>query len=252
MTRKYPQADVKILYGKAAARCAFPNCRKIVVLECTANDPISQIGKIAHIVAHSEGGPRSDSSYPKAKLDTYENWVLLCPTCHDTIDAQENQYTVEFLQDLKAKHEEWVLNTLNDAMSEVTFAELEIAVMGIAIQEPCIPPGGFSVITPDEKIRKNQLSDDSRSMIAMGLMQGGEVKTYLEGVEQLDPGFIDRLIVGFQKKYTSLAGNLELTSDAIFEELLSFAASNKSSFRTRAAGLALLAHLFETCEVFEK
>lgn len=252
MTRKYPQADIKILYGQAAARCAFPTCRKDVVLECTATDKTKQIGKIAHIVAHSESGPRFDSNYPKNKLDTYENWVLLCPTCHDTVDAQEKQYTVESLRKLKADHEEWVQNTLNDAISEVTFAELEVAVKGIAIQQADIPPGGFSVITPDEKIRKNQLSDASRNMIAMGLMQGSQVKAYLEGVEQLDSGFINRLIAGFQEKYKFLSAKKELTSDAVFEELLSFASSSGNDFKTRAAGLALLAHLFETCEVFEK
>lgn len=252
MSRKYPQADIKILYGLAAARCAFPACRQEVVLEGTAADKTKQIGKIAHIVAHSEGGPRSDPNYPKDKLDTYNNWVLLCPTCHDTVDAQDKQYTVDKLRKLKTDHEKWVQNTLNDTMSEVTFAELQVAVKGIAIQQADITPGGFSVVTPDEKIKKNQLSSASRSMIAMGLMQGSQVKAYLEGVEQLDSGFIDRLIAGFQEKYRSLIGNSELTSDAVFEELLNFASSNGADFKTRAAGLALLAHLFETCEVFEK
>ena len=69
MNRKYPQGDVKNLYGLAAARCAFPDCRKLLVLEGTNTDKTKQIGKIAHIVAHSENGPRSDSSYPKNKLE---------------------------------------------------------------------------------------------------------------------------------------------------------------------------------------
>jgi len=252
MTRKYPIADVKILYGLAAARCAFPSCRKEVVLEGIATDKTKQIGKIAHIVAHSGGGPRSDPNYPKEKLDTYENWVLLCPTCHDTVDAQENQYTVEHLQNLKADHEKWVQDTLNDTMSEVTFAELEVAVKGIAAQQGTRPADGFGVITPDEKIERNRLSDASRSMIAMGLMQGSQVKTYLEKVEQVDAGFVERLVSGFQEKYKTLVEDKSLNSDAVFEELLNYASGNGVDFKIRAAGLALLAHLFETCEVFEK
>lgn len=252
MTRKYPTADIKILYGLAAARCAFPNCRKEVVLEGTKADNIKQIGKIAHIVAHSKGGPRSDPGYPKEKLDSYENWILLCPTCHDTVDAQENQHTVGLLQKLKTDHEKWVQDTLTDVMAVVTFAELEVAVKGIAAQQGSSPTGDFSVTPPDEKIEKNQLSNASRDLIAMGLMQGSQVKTYLEMVEQVDAGFSDRLISGFKEKYRTLAKDKDLNSDAVFEELLNYATKNGTDFKARAAGLALLAHLFETCEVFEK
>lgn len=252
MSRKYPQADVKILYGLAAARCAFPNCRKEVVLEGTPTDKTKQIGKIAHIVAHSENGPRSDSSYPKDKLDTYENWVLLCPTCHDTVDAHENKYSVEYLRNLKFKHEAWVQESLNESMSQISFTELEVAVNGISSQQALPLPEGFSVITPDEKIKKNQLSDATRQMIAMGLMQGHQVKAYLENVEQVDSGFIQRLVGGFREKYRTLIQDSQLNADAVFEELLNFASSKGGDFKTRAAGLALLSHLFETCEVFEK
>lgn len=86
----------------------------------------------------------------------------------------------------------------------------------------------------------------------MGLMQGGQVKTYLEKIEQVDAGFSDRLVTGFKKKYWALADNSDLNSDAVFEELLNFATKSGSDFKVRAAGLALLAHLFETCEVFKK
>ncbi len=251
MSRKYPKKDIKILYGRAAARCAFMTCRHELVLNETPTDETKQIGKIAHIVAHSEGGPRSDSTYPKDKLDTYENWILLCPTCHDTVDAQEGKYDVETLRNLKSEHEQWVQDTLNDSMSKVTFVELEVAIRDIA-KQGLYESDEFVVIPPDEKIVKNQLSDTTRSLIAMGLMQGGQVKAYLESVEQFDPGFVSRLIAEFKKRYTELVNDTELNSDAIFEELLVFSSGRATDFRTRAAGLALLAHLFETCEVFEK
>ena len=89
-------------------------------------------------------------------------------------------------------------------------------------------------------------------MIAMGLMQAHQVKTYLEQVEQIDPGFIQRLIGGFQEKYRTLIQDRQLNSDAVFEELRNFSSSGKSDFKIQAAGLALLSYLFEACEVFEK
>ena len=250
MSRKYPQKDIKILYGQAAARCAFSHCRELV-LEETATDKTKQIGKIAHIVAHSENGPRFDPSYPKDRLDSYENWVLLCPTCHDTIDAQEGKYDIHFLRDLKLTHEQWVQETLGDAMTQISFAELEVAIRGIA-QKSTPQVTEFLVIPPDEKIAKNKLSDASRKLLIMGLMQSKEVKQYLQDMERLNDGFINRLVAGFKSKYIALSGDEQLNSDAIFETLRSFACGNASDFATCAAGLALLSHLFETCEVFEK
>ena len=57
----------------------MPDCRKDVILENVdpASGKTKQIGKIGHIIAHSPKGPRKDASYPKEKLDTYANWILL-------------------------------------------------------------------------------------------------------------------------------------------------------------------------------
>lgn len=250
MSRKYPTADVKILYGRAAGRCAFPKCRIELVLEETDKDKTKQIGKIAHIVAHSSGGPRSAPSYPNDKLDTYENWILLCPTCHDTVDAQDGKYDVSILRNLKTVHEKWVCDTLGEAMSSVEFAELEVAVRGIASRDSSSTTE-FTVIPPDEKIIKNALSNSTRGLLVMGLMRGAEVEQYLTEMNKLDSNFVDRLISGFKGKYVDLIQS-GLAGDALFEELLNFAASGSTDFLTRAAGLAFLSYLFETCEVFEK
>ncbi len=75
--RTYPPKDVKIPYGRAAGRCAVSNCRKELILDGTEHDDTKQIGIIAHIVGHSDDGPRGDPGYPREKLDTYENWILL-------------------------------------------------------------------------------------------------------------------------------------------------------------------------------
>ncbi len=249
--RKYPQADVKILYGLAAGRCAFPKCRKELILEGEPSDKAKQIGKIGHIIAHSDGGPRADLTYPRDKLDTYENWVLLCPTCHDTVDTLQSQYSVEFLRNLKTEHETWVHEKLDESMSDIGFAELEVAIKGISVQTVSQPPE-FSIVPPDKKIKKNSLSDPIRKRIAMGLMQGEEVRQFLEGMEQIDSGFVDRLVAGFKQKYIGLRDTEGLTSDAIFAELQEFSCNGSSDFNMKAAGLALLVHFFEACEVFEK
>lgn len=67
MARQYSESDLKLLYGLAAARCNFPGCRIDLTIENKPGEK-KQIGKIAHIVAYSQKGPRADKSYPLRKL----------------------------------------------------------------------------------------------------------------------------------------------------------------------------------------
>lgn len=248
--RKYPDSDVKLLYGRAAVRCAFPDCRKLLTLEKTSKDPHRQLGKIAHIVAHGKKGPRADGRYPKKKLDTYANWVLLCPTCHDKVDLQPGSYSTAYLRKLKEEHETWVDDCLGKAVPAFGFAELEMAVKGIA-RSGSQSSASFSALTPDQKIAKNKLTIAVRDLLAMGLMRGGVVTNYLSTMDQIDSGFGDRISAGFRLKYKTLFGS-GLRGDALFHELHTFASGGSDDFTIRAAGLALLSHLFELCEVFEK
>lgn len=113
MTRRYPLGDIKILWGLAAGRCSFPDCREI----CIALPPAEAagvIGDIAHIVAHSPKGPRSDSDFPADAIDTYANWILLCPTHHRLVDVQPDTYDAKTLLRWKAEHELWVAERLGD------------------------------------------------------------------------------------------------------------------------------------------
>jgi hypothetical protein len=248
--RKYPPPSVKMLYGRAAGRCAFPGCRKEVVLDPTPADGQKQIGKIAHIVAHSDSGPRGDPTYPRHKLDTYENWVLLCPTCHDTVDALSSTYSVSSLRDLKACHEEWVSQQLNTQIPNVGFAELELVAKAIA-QNGAAENKDLNLTPPTEKIRKNGLTGSSQLMITMGLSKAKEVGQYVEHISQVDADFPERLIAGFKNQYSRLKA-AGATGDRLFDELREFAGGPPQDFARQAAGLVVLSYLFECCDVFEK
>ena len=89
-TRKYPQRDIKLLFALSAGRCAFPNCKIPCIAEGTELDDASVLGKIAHIVAHSDHGPRANPNLSMKERDCYDNWILLCPTHHDLIDISNN------------------------------------------------------------------------------------------------------------------------------------------------------------------
>jgi len=51
---------------------------------------------------------------------------LLCPTCHDKVDVQNNIYTVDDLRRIKMEHELWVRNNLVFEIFQIGFAEVEV------------------------------------------------------------------------------------------------------------------------------
>ena len=110
--RKYSERTLKILWGRAAGRCAVPECRVDLLVEETDFDPVVVIGEIAHIAAASEQGPRADAALSIKDRHEYENLILLCRNCHARIDGQTHANPVAWIKKLKASHEAWVRASL--------------------------------------------------------------------------------------------------------------------------------------------
>ena len=102
----------KMLWGGAASRCAFPDCKCELVIIGNAVDDASLVGQECHIIAKEPEGPRGHSDLSSKKRDEYENLILLCNIHHKVIDDQPNTYTVEFLRHMKDAHEQWVRESL--------------------------------------------------------------------------------------------------------------------------------------------
>ncbi|WP_312609069.1 HNH endonuclease [Agrobacterium pusense] len=60
---------------------------------------------MAHVIPHGEGGPRREER-PEGEFepDTFENLILLCPTCHTIIDKDPDAYPRNALLGWKAEH----------------------------------------------------------------------------------------------------------------------------------------------------
>jgi hypothetical protein len=251
MTRRTPQSDVKLLYGLAAARCSFRDCRMDLTLKHVPGEKKQQIGKIAHIVAHSKNGPRADAAYPANQLDTYDNWILLCGIHHDIIDTASHRYTADALLKIKKEHEAWVRASLESEVMAVGFAELEVAASALLSLTPASPHGSLLLIPPRQKMAKNHLSTSTDVLITMGLSRSQEVGAYIAAQSKFDAGYPDRLKMGFRQEYDRLV-NKGLQADTLFDSMMSFAGGQTHDFKRTAAGLIILVHLFELCEVFER
>lgn len=252
MSATYPTK--LFLAMKSGNLCAFADCRKPLTSDGVKAEP-AIIGEAAHIYGENPGTDKKKPSarYREDMTDSernhYNNLIYLCPSCHTKIDKQEEDYPAELLFRIKDEHELWVEEKLDSSMSDVSFAELEIAAKAIASGNHVVN-GDLNVIPPEAKLNKNQLTSVSRSYLAMGLSRSSEVTRFLAQMSQLDDDYPTRLRDGFKQQYGEL--KQEFSGDDLFMAMLAFAEGGFSEFRQKAASLALLSHLFHLCEVFEK
>lgn len=111
------QKDIKLLWGKAASRCAFPDCRLQLTQNAESGSSNITIGHQAHIVAKEKNGPRGESPLTASERDSYANLILLCPNHHTIIDQNPEDYPIEKLHLLKRNHELWVEQSLSGAQN---------------------------------------------------------------------------------------------------------------------------------------
>jgi hypothetical protein len=103
------EKDIKLLWGKSAGLCAYPDCLEELALHFDSVSPFT-IGEMAHVIAKQPDGPRGN---PQGGDDTYNNLVLLCPTHHTMIDkAPEGTYIPEIILDWKRRHEAYVKESI--------------------------------------------------------------------------------------------------------------------------------------------
>lgn len=99
-------ADYKLLWGRAGGICSNPKCR-MALFRLLDQKGTYNVGEMAHIIARSPYGARG---IPEGGPDTYDNLILLCPTCHTTIDkAPAGEFPPTVLHRWKQEHEADIL-----------------------------------------------------------------------------------------------------------------------------------------------
>lgn len=257
MSVSYP---TKLLLAyRSGDRCALPDCGLGLSPDSDDGDPIN-VGEAAHIAGEHDGkgkvkkSARYDSSMTDAERNHYDNLIYLCSTCHTKIDAipqGEKGYPVDRLQKIKAEHEQKVRDAVAEAFAGVGFPELEEATQWIMQISPQSGNDGFALIPPDDKLKKNDLGNGTRTIVTMGLSVSREVHSFVESVAQTDADFPERLKAGFLEEYYRLKREGR-AGDDLFDLMCRFAQRGFKEQAKQSAGLAVLIYLFEACEVFEK
>lgn len=105
-----------------------------------------KFGELAHIIAHSPKGPRPNvKEYDQSYVDSEDNIMVLCPTCHSMIDKKENEgkYDEVFLRKRKADHERKI-----KAQTKPTHSNQRRAV------KFCAPIGSQPINISEDQIRE--------------------------------------------------------------------------------------------------
>lgn len=99
----------RLLYANSGNICAMYGCNNPLVYVNTAS-----INEICHIEAVNDEGARYNPNLTDDYVNSYENLMLLCPTCHSIIDNKQNEgfYTVLYLKQMKQFHEQQVQEAL--------------------------------------------------------------------------------------------------------------------------------------------
>jgi len=95
-----------MLWAKAAGRCEFSGCNKPLWKSSVTQEQVN-IAQKAHIYSFSNDGPRGNKGTSSEQLNDLCNLMLVCHECHQKMDNEkdEDRYTAELLQAMKANHE---------------------------------------------------------------------------------------------------------------------------------------------------
>jgi hypothetical protein len=235
-----------IVWGQFNGRCAM--CDK--QLSHTDEDGTSAtIAKIAHIVGENEGSARFSEDLTLEQRNSPDNLMLLCGTHHDEIDNYVSKYPVEELHKIRRSFLKRLSSIFQERLLGIGFAELDVTITYLIQGNTTRYAGDFKLISPTEKIAKNELSPDVEELLRMGLVRESQLEEYLN--KSLDPTFSSRLRNIVVEKYNA-SKEANLSPDEIFYEMLSFASGNSNDFTKQAAALTIIAYYFNVCDIFEK
>ncbi|MDF5723713.1 MAG: hypothetical protein PUP91_25255 [Rhizonema sp. PD37] len=139
---------------------------------------------------------------------------------------------------------------LVNAMTNVTFVELDIVTRGILLM-PIPTDDDYNVLSVRTKISKNEITGKSHIRLMTGVIQAKMVGSFVENMVHVIPDFPEKLKAGFLSKYQKLQLK-GLKGNALLDALHEFSCDHSPDNDLRAAGLAVLYYLFEKCEVFER
>src|SRR5579871_138662 len=108
VTRHVRAGVERELWGRAAARCQFSACNRLLYKSPVTQEPVN-LAEMAHIYSFSKDGPRGRGPFQRKSvgLNDLLNLILVCHDCHTKIDRDKKggRYSAGLLKGWKEAHE---------------------------------------------------------------------------------------------------------------------------------------------------
>jgi hypothetical protein len=106
--RKAIPAKVQnVVWGRAAGRCQYAGCNKLLIGEQISGARNANKSYIAHVVGDSPDGPRGDPVLSPKLAHDPDNLMLVCDEHHRVIDREMvDAHSVDVLREMKRRHED--------------------------------------------------------------------------------------------------------------------------------------------------
>ncbi|MBB2685245.1 UNVERIFIED_ORG: hypothetical protein GGD47_002833 [Rhizobium etli] len=96
-----PDAVKLRLFGEAAGHCL----RCLDKLFPEEMGGLKHVAEMAHVIPHGDKGPRYEQRPDgEFEVDSYDNLILLCPTCHTIVDKNPEAYPRDVMLGWKSNH----------------------------------------------------------------------------------------------------------------------------------------------------
>ncbi|MET4424261.1 SAVED domain-containing protein [Bradyrhizobium sp. RT3a] len=151
-TRHIPEATKILLAVNSGGRCEFRGCNRYL-FEHPLTLQGGNFSEHAHIVAFSEFGPRGAEGVRPDDINSPDNLVLLCPTCHKLIDDRPEDYLRAVVEAFKQQHEERIRHVTGlgpDVQTSVVQVKARIAGSAVDIPAPHI----YEAVSPRYPVDK--------------------------------------------------------------------------------------------------
>lgn len=97
-----------MLLARSGGFCENPECNTDL-FKFFANKTFVDVNEAAHIISAGTKGPRANDG-PRIQLDSPENILLLCPSCHSLIDKIPSNFPASQLYEWKKRHEGMIID----------------------------------------------------------------------------------------------------------------------------------------------
>lgn len=130
--------------------------------------------------------------------------------------------------------------------AQITFEDIKHVLEQLASSLPDYQLASIHEV-PANKLNVNGLNDNSKNLLKMGMNYAPRVREFF-ATYRFDPQLGTRVAKVLNDEYTRLR-SLKLSPNTIFSRLFDFVKCHQDS--SESATLAVLAYLFECCDIFE-